>query len=224
MMKGIWVGALQILLPEVRSGAGAQRASRFPADLLPRRCRPCSSLLESSEGEGLRPRQGPHVQQRRRAVSGRSARAVGENGRTPAQRRLRPFGNVAGHAQHCAALARASSGSIGLPVPDTDMKIVDVETGLREMPVGETGELCIAGPQVFDGLLEPARGNGVRAAHAPRRPHLVPHRRHRAHGRGRLQLHRPAQEGHDHRRRLQRVSVGGGRRCSMRIRPCGSRP
>jgi len=48
-------------------------------------------------------------------------------------------------------LSRRKVGSIGFPVPDTDMKIVDVETGLREMPVGETGELCIAGPQVFIG-------------------------------------------------------------------------
>jgi long-chain acyl-CoA synthetase len=31
------------------------------------------------------------------------------------------------------------------------MKIVDVETGTREMPVGEPGELCICGPQVMKG-------------------------------------------------------------------------
>jgi long-chain acyl-CoA synthetase len=48
-------------------------------------------------------------------------------------------------------LARRKYGSIGLPVPDTDMKIVDVETGTREMPLGEAGELCICGPQVMKG-------------------------------------------------------------------------
>jgi long-chain acyl-CoA synthetase len=48
-------------------------------------------------------------------------------------------------------LAKRKYASIGLPVPDTDMKIVDVETGRREMPVGEAGELCIAGPQVMQG-------------------------------------------------------------------------
>ena len=31
------------------------------------------------------------------------------------------------------------------------MKIVDIETGTREMPLGEAGELCIAGPQVMKG-------------------------------------------------------------------------
>jgi long-chain acyl-CoA synthetase len=41
--------------------------------------------------------------------------------------------------------------SIGVPLPDTDMKIVDVETGAREMPVGEIGEIIIKGPQVMKG-------------------------------------------------------------------------
>jgi len=48
-------------------------------------------------------------------------------------------------------LAMRKMGSIGLPFPDTDVKIVDVETGTRELGVGETGELCIHGPQVMAG-------------------------------------------------------------------------
>jgi long-chain acyl-CoA synthetase len=47
--------------------------------------------------------------------------------------------------------AKRKPGSIGLPLPDTDMKIVDLETGRRELPLGETGELCVAGPQVMKG-------------------------------------------------------------------------
>lgn len=42
-------------------------------------------------------------------------------------------------------------GSIGPAYPDTDCRIVDVETGTREMGVGETGELIIRGPQVMKG-------------------------------------------------------------------------
>jgi long-chain acyl-CoA synthetase len=42
-------------------------------------------------------------------------------------------------------------GSIGLPIPDTIAKIVDVETGTKEMPVGETGEIAVNGPQVMKG-------------------------------------------------------------------------
>ena len=42
-------------------------------------------------------------------------------------------------------------GSIGLPLPDTEARIVDTETGERELPVGEAGELVIRGPQVMKG-------------------------------------------------------------------------
>src|SRR2546426_1094224 len=49
------------------------------------------------------------------------------------------------------SLGRRKPGSIGLPLPDTEMKIVDLETGARDVAVGEEGELCIAGPQVMKG-------------------------------------------------------------------------
>jgi len=42
-------------------------------------------------------------------------------------------------------------GSIGIPFPDTDCKVVDLETGTREVPTGEPGELLIKGPQVMAG-------------------------------------------------------------------------
>ncbi len=42
-------------------------------------------------------------------------------------------------------------GTIGLPWPDTEVKIVDTDTGEKEMGVGEVGELCIRGPQVMKG-------------------------------------------------------------------------
>ena len=42
-------------------------------------------------------------------------------------------------------------GSIGVPIPGTDAKIVDLETGEREMPIGDAGEVVIKGPQVMKG-------------------------------------------------------------------------
>jgi long-chain acyl-CoA synthetase len=41
--------------------------------------------------------------------------------------------------------------TIGLPIHDTQQKIVDIETGQREMGVGEEGELIVQGPQVMQG-------------------------------------------------------------------------
>ena len=43
------------------------------------------------------------------------------------------------------------AGSIGLPVPDTDVRIMSLDDPDKEMPVGEPGELCIQGPQVMLG-------------------------------------------------------------------------
>ncbi len=42
-------------------------------------------------------------------------------------------------------------GSIGLPWPDTDARIVDIETGMNVLPMGEAGELVVRGPQVMKG-------------------------------------------------------------------------
>jgi long-chain acyl-CoA synthetase len=42
-------------------------------------------------------------------------------------------------------------GSVGVPLPDTECKIVDLESGEREMPAGVAGELIIRGPQVMSG-------------------------------------------------------------------------
>ena len=44
-------------------------------------------------------------------------------------------------------------GSIGIPYPDTDVKIVDLETGTKEVPVGKPGEMLFRGPQVTKGYL-----------------------------------------------------------------------
>ena len=46
---------------------------------------------------------------------------------------------------------RRKIGSIGLPWPDTDARIVDIETGMNVLPMGEAGELVVRGPQVMKG-------------------------------------------------------------------------
>jgi len=42
-------------------------------------------------------------------------------------------------------------GTIGVPWPDTEVKIVDAETGEQVLGMGEVGELCIRGPQIMIG-------------------------------------------------------------------------
>jgi long-chain acyl-CoA synthetase len=43
-------------------------------------------------------------------------------------------------------LGRKKIGSIGIPFPDTDVKLVDVEEGKQEVPKGEPGEIIIKSP------------------------------------------------------------------------------
>ena len=46
---------------------------------------------------------------------------------------------------------KVKPGTVGIPVADTDVKIVDIETGENELPQGEHGEILIKGPQIMMG-------------------------------------------------------------------------
>jgi len=48
-------------------------------------------------------------------------------------------------------LGEGREGSIGIPIPSTEARIVDADTGETEMPIGESGELIIKGPQIMKG-------------------------------------------------------------------------
>jgi len=52
-------------------------------------------------------------------------------------------------------------GTIGIPFPDTEAKIVDVETGEHDLPPGEAGELVIRAPQVMMGYWNKPEDNKV---------------------------------------------------------------
>lgn len=55
-------------------------------------------------------------------------------------------------ATHCnPLLGENRTGSIGLPLPDVDCRIISLDDGMTVLPVGEIGELVIRGPQVMKG-------------------------------------------------------------------------
>ncbi len=60
---------------------------------------------------------------------------------TSPQTHLNPFGGL------------NKPGSIGLPYPDTEVKIVDLSNGEDSMPAGKEGEMIFRGPQVTSGYL-----------------------------------------------------------------------
>jgi len=55
-------------------------------------------------------------------------------------------------------------GSVGIPIQNTRLKLVDLDTGSREVPLGEEGEVIARGPQVMKGYYN----NPAETAHALR--------------------------------------------------------
>jgi long-chain acyl-CoA synthetase len=57
----------------------------------------------------------------------------------------------AGPVTHVNLPGNPKPNAIGLPLPDTRCRVVDLETGKIDAPRGEAGELLISGPQVMSG-------------------------------------------------------------------------
>jgi long-chain acyl-CoA synthetase len=58
-------------------------------------------------------------------------------------------------ATHCNPfMGQNKSGSIGLPLPDVECRVVDIACGKNLLPAGEEGELLIRGPQIMQGYFE----------------------------------------------------------------------
>ena len=55
-----------------------------------------------------------------------------------------------GYATHISPRRRDRTGSVGLPLPNTDIQIVDLQSG-EPLPFGHVGELWVRGPQVMRG-------------------------------------------------------------------------
>jgi long-chain acyl-CoA synthetase len=55
------------------------------------------------------------------------------------------------HTNPLFGKGRQKVGSVGVPFPDVESRVVDLETGTREVGRGESGELVLRGPQLMDG-------------------------------------------------------------------------
>ena len=56
-------------------------------------------------------------------------------------------------------LEQRKIGSVGLPFPGAHVKILDVDTALRELPLGEDGEIAVTGPMVMLGYWNKPEAN-----------------------------------------------------------------
>lgn len=150
MMSGIWQGAQQVLIPKydvemLLNAIRDYRPTYFPA--VPTIYISLLNHPKSKEygldkirvfNSGSAPLPIEVIEQFERLTGGTLNEGYGLSEASPV-------------THTTPALSRRKPGSIGLPLQDTDIKIVDLETGAREVPVGEEGELCIAGPQVMKG-------------------------------------------------------------------------
>jgi long-chain acyl-CoA synthetase len=150
MMKGTWVGALQILMPkydveQVLAAVRDFRPTYFPAvptifvSLLSHpRAKEFGLDKVRTFNTGAAPCPLEVIEQFERTIGRTLNEGYGLSEASPV-------------THTTPQLAIRKPGTVGVPVPDTDMKIVDLDTGTRELPPGEAGELCISGPQIMKG-------------------------------------------------------------------------
>jgi long-chain acyl-CoA synthetase len=150
LMAGTWLGALQILIPkyDVEQLLGAVREHRptyFPAvptlfiSLLNHpKVRESGIDKIRAFNSGSAPLPVEVLEQFENLTGGMLSEGYGLSEASPV-------------THTSPSLSVRKPGSIGIPLPDTDMKIVDLEKGEDEVPLGTEGELCIAGPQVMKG-------------------------------------------------------------------------
>ena len=150
MMCGTWIGAKQILIPQydveqVLTAIRDHRPTYFPAvptifvSLLnhPRVSEYGLHMVRTCNSGGA-PCPVEVIEEFERRIGRTLSEGYGLSETSPV-------------THSTPQLARRKPGTIGLPLPDTDMKVVDLDTGRRELACNDVGELCIAGPQVMKG-------------------------------------------------------------------------
>jgi long-chain acyl-CoA synthetase len=150
MMSGVWQGAQQVLIPKYDVEALLQAIRDYRPTYFPGVPTIYISLLNHPQAKeygidkirvfnsGSAPLPVEVIEQFEQLTGGTLNEGYGLSEASPV-------------THTTPTLSRRKPGSIGVPLPDTDIKIVDLETGKSEVPVGEEGELCIAGPQVMKG-------------------------------------------------------------------------
>jgi long-chain acyl-CoA synthetase len=147
---GVWSGAMQILIPKFDVNLLLDAIKRHQPTYFPGVPTLFISLLNHPEAENSR------IDQVRRFNSGSAplpVEVIEQFEQMSGAILYEGYGmtETAALATTTPTLARRKPGSIGLPVTGTECKIVDLETGERELPVGQEGELCLRGPQVMRG-------------------------------------------------------------------------
>jgi long-chain acyl-CoA synthetase len=150
LMAGAWLGARQILIPKYDADALLDAVRTYSPTYFPAVPTIYISLLNHPKAResgldrirafnsGSAPLPVEVLEQFEQMTGGMLSEGYGLSEASPV-------------THTSPTLSVRKPGSIGIPLPDTDMKIVDLEDGTRQVPLGTQGELCIAGPQVMKG-------------------------------------------------------------------------
>lgn len=150
MMKGAWVGATMLLFPRFDVDAVLAAVREHVPTYFPGVPTIWAALLAHPEA----PQAG--LDRIRICTSGAaplSQEFIDRFEQTFGRALFEGFGlSEASPVTHSTPLfGMRKVGTVGLPMPDTDIKVVDLQTGERDLPLGEAGELCISGPQIMKG-------------------------------------------------------------------------
>jgi long-chain acyl-CoA synthetase len=147
---GMWMGAKQIAIPKFDANLLVEAIKRYQPTFFPGVPTLFISLLNNPEAvnAGL-----DRVQRFNSGSAPLPVEVIEQFEKMSGASLLEGYGmtETSAISHSTATLAKRKPGSIGFPVTSTECKIVDLETGEREVAVGEEGELCIRGPQVMKG-------------------------------------------------------------------------
>ncbi|MGC4083960.1 MAG: AMP-binding protein [Vicinamibacterales bacterium] len=150
MMKGAWVGATMILFPKFDVDGVLAAVRDLAPTYFPGVPTIWAALLAHPDASncgldricvctsGAAPLQQEFIERFERAFGRSLFEGFGLSEASPVTHSTPLFGI-------------RKQGTVGLPMPDTDIAVVDIETGTRDLPLGEAGELCVCGPQVMKG-------------------------------------------------------------------------
>jgi long-chain acyl-CoA synthetase len=163
LMTSVYLGAQFIITTRFGAAETVELVRRYRPTIFPIVPAMCDAMCDELESQAVERHVPTRLEGLRVCISGAAPLRQETSDRfmriTGAQL-IEGYGlSEAGPVTHANVEGQPRIGSIGLPMPDTLCRIVDLETGTKDVPAGETGEMLISGPQVMGGYFSAVEQN-----------------------------------------------------------------